>query len=330
MGGALSRADSRRGGSTATTDMLRLLLCTGTALLAAASATDVCSGQRCDTAACPCGCECGTPTDPGLCFAPSTTTASCEKSTKVKSTVLVTGATGRTGSKLYKNLVADGGFNVRAFVRDVNKARTILGCNKCDASEGIYVGNVSDDAALRTASLGARSVAIAVGSPYNSSTEETKAIEYVGVQKQVAALAQPANLATVGGPANLRVVLCSSMGTLDPTPPSHEGGFQLFWKLNAEAFIGASGLSYAVVKPCGLMSVAGNGQLLVGHDDTLLSTAPPVIARDDVARVMQAALAFVPAAAPAALRFDLCSKHGEPTTDLQALLRQSLYSWQRE
>ena len=30
-----------------------------------------CGGHRCDTAACPCGCECGTPTDPGLCYVPN-------------------------------------------------------------------------------------------------------------------------------------------------------------------------------------------------------------------------------------------------------------------
>ena len=31
---------------------------------------DVCTGHRCDSSACPCGCECGSPTDPGLCFVP--------------------------------------------------------------------------------------------------------------------------------------------------------------------------------------------------------------------------------------------------------------------
>jgi hypothetical protein len=37
------------------------------------TATDVCLGQRCDTAACPCGCECGTANDSGLCFVPKET-----------------------------------------------------------------------------------------------------------------------------------------------------------------------------------------------------------------------------------------------------------------
>ena len=40
-----------------------------------AAANDVCTGHRCDTAACPCGCECGTAADPGLCFVPTASAA---------------------------------------------------------------------------------------------------------------------------------------------------------------------------------------------------------------------------------------------------------------
>ena len=32
--------------------------------------TNPCGGHRCDTVACPCGCECGTDKDPGLCYVP--------------------------------------------------------------------------------------------------------------------------------------------------------------------------------------------------------------------------------------------------------------------
>lgn len=41
-----------------------------TLLATVASEDDVCEGQRCDTTACPCGCECGNAADPGLCYAP--------------------------------------------------------------------------------------------------------------------------------------------------------------------------------------------------------------------------------------------------------------------
>ena len=38
---------------------------------AVAPAHDVCTGHRCDTGACPCGCECGNATDPGVCYVPA-------------------------------------------------------------------------------------------------------------------------------------------------------------------------------------------------------------------------------------------------------------------
>mmetsp|Transcript_46394 Transcript_46394/g.86677 ORF Transcript_46394/g.86677 Transcript_46394/m.86677 type:complete len:111 (+) Transcript_46394:59-391(+) len=34
-------------------------------------ASDACGGHRCDKEACPCGCECGTASDPGLCYVPA-------------------------------------------------------------------------------------------------------------------------------------------------------------------------------------------------------------------------------------------------------------------
>ena len=53
---------------------VEVAFCLGLLLLAPLGAVgyDVCTGHRCDTAACPCGCECGSPTDPGLCFVPQT------------------------------------------------------------------------------------------------------------------------------------------------------------------------------------------------------------------------------------------------------------------
>ena len=62
---------------------LFLILCAGVSVSSSTSligftwsaltTESVCQGQRCDTAACPCGCECGTSADPGLCFVPKRT-----------------------------------------------------------------------------------------------------------------------------------------------------------------------------------------------------------------------------------------------------------------
>lgn len=237
--------------------------------------------------------------------------------------VLVTGATGRTGSQLYAQL-AHTGIERRAFVRSAEKARKVLGCTKCDESEGIYVGEVTDTAALVRASRGVSTVAIAVGVDGNATAKVQKAVEFGGVEQTLAALGQPANVARFGLPA-LRVVLCSSMGTTLPAPGKEKGGGILFWKLQAEAYLGATGIGSTVVKPCGLVDgVAANATLLVGHDDTLLSTVPPLVSRADVAAVMAAAVLE----RASALRFDLCSKPGQAQS-ARAVLGMALWPWQK-
>ena len=285
---------------------------------------DPCVGFRCDTGACPCGCECGNATDPGVCYVPkhSKPLGNCDERRAAR-VVLVTGATGRTGVLLYRLLASDPDTIVRAFVRSVDKARKELGCKRCDESEGVFVGNITNATALQSAARGATAVAIAVGVSGSESGAVEREVEFVGVQNTVAALAQPANLAAheIG---TLKVVLCSSMGTTTPSPSPMAS--VLFWKLNAEAFIGASGLPYAIVKPCGLTSGAANqSTLLVGKDDTLLNTDPPIVSRADVAVVMHAALRST---AVPVLRFDLCSKHGAPPSSLEALLERAAYPWQ--
>lgn len=247
--------------------------------------------------------------------------AGFEAPVEAGATVLVTGATGRTGSLLYAKLKADARIGaVRALVTSIEKARSTLKCTKCDASEGIFLGNVTQLSTLTAAMEGVSSVAIAVGAGPSSSPELQHAIEFTGVQNQVRALAAGGGAASA---AELRVVLCSSMGTTAPNPKPYEGGSILFWKLNAEAFLGASGVGSVVVKPCGL-SGSSTKTLLVGHDDALLQTRPPLVSRENVAAVMAEAVAR----RSAGLRFDLCSKEGPPTTDLGALLTAAAEPWQ--
>ena len=77
-----------------------------------------------------------------------------------------------------------------------------------------------------------------------------------------------------------------------------------------------------VVKPCGLsLRPAGQSDLLVGQDDSLLNLTVPVVARADVARVMIEATVRK----ERQLRFDLCARRGAPTTDLGALLDAARY-----
>ena len=230
--------------------------------------------------------------------------------------VLVTGATGRLGSLLYAQAKADTRIgNVRAFVTNATKARAALGCQKCDPSEGIYVGDVRNPLALNAAANGVDAVLVAVGASPSDTPAVAKAIEVDGVENTARAI-----YASKGAAG--QVVLCSSMGTTLPSPDPRQGGSILFYKLNAEASLLAADVNSVVVKPCGLsLSPAGQSDLLVGQDDSLLNLTVPVVARADVARVMIEATVR----REAQLRFDLCARRGAPTTDLGALLDAARY-----
>ena len=103
-------------------------------------------------------------------------------------TVLVTGATGRTGRLLYAQLKAQSDITeVRALVRSsanaTNKARAALNCTKCDASEGVFYGDVTIPSTLQEPMAGVDTLAIAVGVvSYNETL--IKAVEFTGVENQ--------------------------------------------------------------------------------------------------------------------------------------------------
>lgn len=251
--------------------------------------------------------------------------------------VVVTGATGRTGSLLYHALQARG-VTVRALVRNVTKAREILGCQRCDAGEGIFVGDVTKPETLVDVMAGAGSLAImtsAIPICTKSSTGSQchypegaypKDIDFNGGKAQYEAFAEAQRKA---GVAPGLVALCSSMGTTDPDSFLEKlgNGHIGFFKLNEEASLMSSGLPFTIVKPCGLVDTPpGHAELLVGHDDDL-QVSPPVVARADVARVILEAI-MQPLLA-SNLRFDLCSKaSGTPTTDFGALFRAARFPWQ--
>jgi nucleoside-diphosphate-sugar epimerase len=248
-------------------------------------------------------------------------------------TVLVTGATGRTGALLYSWL-KENHVTVRAFVRNATKAREVLGCSKCDESEGIFVGDVTKKETLLPAMQGATALALTTsavpickggqsGPPECSYPKGGYPIDvdFHGGRAQVDAFGE----ATKGAG---RIVMCSSMGTTEPDSFLEKlgNGHIGFFKLNAEAFIMDSGMPFTIVKPCGLTNdPASKRELLVGHDDGL-KVDPPLVPRADVARVMGEALVHPEEAA--GLRFDLCSRPGTPSVDLGPVFSAARYSWQ--
>ena len=78
--------------------------------------------------------------------------------------VVVSGARDRTGSLINKAL-KEQNVNVRGFTQNVTKARERLGCVACDASEGIFVGDVTDPSSHNTLMVGVHSLIIATGAP---------------------------------------------------------------------------------------------------------------------------------------------------------------------
>ena len=239
-------------------------------------------------------------------------------------TVLVTGATGRTGSLLYKEL-QNRGLTVRAFVRDPEKAREVLGCNACDETEGIYVGDVTDPQSLEHAFAdgSVSTLAVAIGASPQSSPEVQKAVEFDSLVSSVRALGLSSS------EKSLKVVFCSSMGT-ETTPPPKWGGDILHWKLNAEAFLATSGIQSTIVKPCGLPpDMKGkNSTLLVGHLGSITKGSDyHTISREDLASVMAEAVVFQKHCGN--LRFDLCSNPGPPTIDLEGLLENARWEWDK-
>jgi uncharacterized protein YbjT (DUF2867 family) len=219
--------------------------------------------------------------------------------------VLITGATGRTGSALYHQLRGAGAPKVRALIRNVTKARARLGCDRCDASEGIYVGDVTDPGSLVEAFDGVETAVILTGSfpvklpngtqvyPKGGTPRD---IDYLGTNNQVIVAVR----AGVG-----RLVLVSSMGTTSPGNYLDllDDGYVLSYKLNAEAYLmqtaaslqgSSTPLDYSIVKPSGLTPAVGaptNASYVIGHSDCLMAcpsgeSSCGTISRDDLAHVL--------------------------------------------
>lgn len=245
---------------------------------------------------------------------------------------VISGATGRTGALTYK-LMKSRGVPVRALIRSAAKAKEVIGCDKCDESEGIFIGDITKPASMDAVMQGAGGLIIATSAvpqcnPFPKCSYPEGAypvdIDFNGGKHQVEAF--------VKGAGGLKpVFLISSMGTTEPDSSLDKmGNGQIgFYKLNFEAFLMSSGLPYTIVKPCGLGGdAAAQDTLIVGHDDAEGWDLSIPVQRADVARVLAAAAQNPEAAA--GLRFDLCSKKGEPTEDddLPALLKAAKYPWE--
>jgi hypothetical protein len=244
-------------------------------------------------------------------------------------TVVVTGATGRSGSLIYLDLKTRG-VNVRGLVRNTSKAREYLGCNKCDESEGIFVGDITKPDTLSPAMTGADGLVIATGRVEKCKVNcATKEILFDGVANQVSAF-----LGSPGPkPQDRHVSLISMQFTTLPDTILNKiiahlwGGWDVgFYSLLGETNLMNADVPFTILKACGLTEdPAKQAKILIGHDDKGWGMKDAhTVSRKDVARVLAAAASNPDMSRN--LRFDFCSQKGA-AQDEMTLLKAAMQPW---
>ncbi|MEM9137222.1 MAG: SDR family oxidoreductase [Cyanobacteria bacterium P01_F01_bin.42] len=215
--------------------------------------------------------------------------------------VLVTGATGRTGSIVLTKLrdrsrSADANFEkVCGFARSAEKAEQVFG-----SVDNLYFGDINDPDSLNSAIAGMDALVILTsavpkmtpaaepGKPPECSFEERGTPEEVDYQGQLNQI----NCAKDAGVKH--IVLVGSMGGTDEQHPLNQFGKILIWKRKAEQYLIDSGVDYTIIRAGGLINEPGGREVLIGKDDRLLNSPPgdipTTIPRDDVAEVVVQAL----------------------------------------
>ncbi|HSM03843.1 MAG TPA: SDR family oxidoreductase [Longimicrobiales bacterium] len=177
--------------------------------------------------------------------------------------VLVAGATGKTGTRLVEELVSRGHHPI-ALVRKSSDTSVL------PADVERRRGDLTDldDDVCR----GCDAVVFAAGSGGSTGPEMTDAVDRDGAKR----------LVDLAGKANVdRFVMLSSIGAGDPDPDS-EIAHYLQAKHDADEYLMASGLPYAIVRPVRLTEEDGSRDVRFGDAVEADATA----ARGDVASVL--------------------------------------------
>jgi uncharacterized protein YbjT (DUF2867 family) len=166
--------------------------------------------------------------------------------TNTDEVILVTGATGRTGSHVVKQLKGFGYKNILGMTRDKENAISAGGPD-IDWIEG----DVRDPDSLQNAFKGVDRIISAIGSgrePGNG----TEAVEYLGLKSMVdAAMANDVKV----------LVITSSAGVTDEDNELNKFADNiLIWKFKGEEYLRNSGLTYSIVRPGGLKPEIPGGQ----------------------------------------------------------------------
>lgn len=177
--------------------------------------------------------------------------------------VLVAGATGKTGSRLVKELVSRGHHPI-ALVRDSSDTSVLPA--DVERRRGDLTA-LDDDVCA-----GCDAVVFAAGSGGSTGPEMTDAVDRDGAKR----------LVDLAGKANVdRFVMLSSIGAGDPDPDSGIAHY-LQAKHDADEYLMASGIPYAILRPVRLTEEDGSRDVRLGDEVSPDATA----ARGDVAFVL--------------------------------------------
>lgn len=248
----------------------------------------------------------------------------------MKLDVIVTGAAGRTGSRVFKLLKSDPeSFNVQGLVRDIPRAAEAIG-----SSDDLVEGDITNPETLDAPMTGKHALVVLAsavprmkpkveGQPpsfYYDAGGMPEDIDWIGARTQI-------DLAKQLGINH--IVFVGSMGSTDDNNMLNKlgNGNILKCKRKAELYLIESGVPYTIINPSGLLNdPPSERELIVGSNDELFSIfdkATCGIPRADVARIVMSALTTESAKNKA---FDVVGKplgQGNPTTDVGPLFENA-------
>lgn len=200
--------------------------------------------------------------------------------------VFVAGATGQTGIRIVKELIAQG-FKVRAGVRDIESAKSII---PRDADVELVQADVTESANKLATAIGeVEAVICATGfrpsldflAPWKVDNFGTvhlvDACKKTGVKRLVLVSSILVNGAAMGQLLNPAYIVLNLFG------------LTLVAKLQAEQYIRRSGISYTIIRPGGLRNDPPSGNIIMAPEDTLYEGS---ISRDSVAYIAVEALKY--------------------------------------
>jgi uncharacterized protein YbjT (DUF2867 family) len=193
--------------------------------------------------------------------------------------ILVAGASGRTGRFVVQHLQlrANDEVILRPLTRSRDEALKRLGPAFADLD---WVEcDVRDPAQVAAAMRGVTQVISVIGANQVSGPNSAEFVDYGGVKNLVdAAVAEKVS----------HFVLLTAIGVTDPAHPFNKATKgALGWRLKGEDYLRASGLSYTIVRPGGLVNQpVGEQGLRIEQGDNWRPLLRSTLSRDDLALVL--------------------------------------------